>query len=85
MLHRNWIRIGMDGRGACRDNVLGERLWKSIKYEEVYLRAYDSVSATKADIARYVSFCNTRRPHASLDRQTPDAVYFKASSLAAAA
>ena len=85
LLQRHQIRISMDGRGAWRDNVFIERLWKSIKYEEVYLHAYDSVSAAKAGIARYVSFYNTRRPHASLDRQTPDTVYFNPSSLAAAA
>ena len=85
LLMRHQIRISMDGRGAWRDNVFVERLWKSIKYEEVYLHAYESVSAAKAGIARYVTFYNTRRPHASLDRQTPDTVYFNSSSLAAAA
>ena len=85
LLMRHQIRISMDGRGAWRDNVFVERLWKSIKYEEVYLHAYDSVSEAKAGIARYIQFYNTRRPHASLDRQTPDTVYFNSSSLAAAA
>jgi putative transposase len=85
LLHRHRIRISMDGRGAWRDNVFVERLWKSIKYEEVYLHAYESVSEAKAGIGRYVSFYNTRRPHRSLDRQTPDAVYFKSLPLAAAA
>ena len=75
----------MDGRGAWRDNVFVERLWKSIKYEEVYLHAYECVSAAKAGIARYFAFFNTRRPHTSLDRQTPDAVYFNPLPLAAAA
>jgi putative transposase len=79
------IQISMDGRGAWRDNVFVERLWKSIKYEEVYLHAYESVSAAQAGIARYVVFYNTRRPHSSLDRRTPDAVYFNPWSLAAAA
>lgn len=85
MLKRHEIRISMDGRGAWRDNVFVERLWRSIKYEEVYLHAYDSVSAAKAGIARYATFYNTRRPHSSLDRQTPDHVYFKSLPLAAAA
>jgi putative transposase len=85
VLKRHEIRISMDGRGAWRDNVFVERLWRSIKYEEVYLHAYDSVSAAKAGIARYVTFFNTRRPHSSLDRQTPDHVYFKSLPLAAAA
>ena len=85
VLQHHRIRISMDGRGAWRDNVFVERLWKSIKYEEVYLHAYESVSEAKAGIGRYVSFYNTRRPHRSLDRQTPDGVYFKSLPLAAAA
>jgi putative transposase len=85
VLQQHRIRISMDGRGAWRDNVFVERLWKSIKYEEVYLHAYESVSEAKAGIGRYVSFYNTRRPHRSLDRQTPDTVYFNLLPLAAAA
>jgi putative transposase len=85
LLKSRQIRISMDGRGAWRDNVFVERLWKSIKYEEVYLHAYDSVSAAHAGIARYVAFYNTRRPHSSLDRQTPDTVYFNSWPLAVAA
>ena len=85
LLRRHTIRISMDGRGAWRDNVFVERLWRSIKYEEVYLHAYDSVSAAKTGIARYVAFYNTRRPHTALDRKTPDHVYFKSLPLAAAA
>ena len=85
VLKKKSIQISMDGKGAWRDNVFVERLWKSIKYEEVYLHAYDSVSAAKAGIARYVAFYNTRRPHSSLDRQTPDMVYFNSQPLAAAA
>jgi putative transposase len=84
-LQHHRVRISMDGRGAWRDNVFVERLWKSIKYEEVYLHAYESVSEAKAGIARYVNFYNGRRPHRSLDRRTPDAVYFKSLPLAAAA
>jgi len=85
LLRRHTIRISMDGRGAWRDNVFVERLWRSIKYEEVYLHAYDSVSAAKVGIARYVAFYNTRRPHTALDRETPDHVYFTSLPLAAAA
>jgi putative transposase len=85
VLSRHRIRISMDGRGAWRDNVFVERLWKSIKYEEVYLHAYESVSDAKAGIGRYVTFYNTRRPHRSLDRHTPDAVYCQSRPLAAAA
>jgi putative transposase len=72
------IAISMDGRGSWRDNVFVERLWRSIKYEEVYLRAYDTVSDARASIGRYLAFYNGRRPHSSLDRQTPDAAYFNA-------
>jgi putative transposase len=76
LLKDNAIAISMDGKGCWRDNVFVERLWKSIKYEEVYLHAYDSVSAAKAGIGRYLSFYNERRPHRSLDGATPDSVYF---------
>jgi putative transposase len=61
-----------DGECAWRDNVFVERLWKSVKYEEVYLRAYASVSDARASIGRYLDFYNTRRPHQGLARQTPD-------------
>lgn len=70
------VAISMDGKGAWRDNVFVERLWRSIKYEEVYLHAYDSVGQAKAGIARYINFYNTARPHSSLDKQTPDEFYF---------
>ena len=70
------IKISMDGKGAWRDNVFVERLWRTIKYEEVYLRAYASVSEARASIGRYLGFYNTRRPHSSLDGKTPDQAYF---------
>ena len=70
------IAISMDGRGAWRDNVFVERLWRSVKYEEVYLRAYDTVSDARTSISRYLGFYNSRRPHSSLDRKTPDQAYF---------
>jgi len=70
------ISISMDGKGAWRDNVFVERLWRSVKYEEVYLRAYESVSEARASIGRYLDFYNRRRPHSSLDRKTPDQAYF---------
>ncbi len=70
------IQISMDGKGCWRDNVFVERLWKSIKYEEVYLHAYDSVSHAKASLAKYIGFYNAGRPHSSLDGRTPDDVYF---------
>ncbi|SCX35651.1 putative transposase OrfB [Agrobacterium rosae] len=68
----------MDGKGAWRDNVFVERLWRSIKYEEVYLHAYKTVSEARVGIIRYLSFYNSRRPHSSLDRETPDQAYFNA-------
>ena len=76
LLQKHGIRISMDGKGCWRDNVFIERLWKSVKYEEVYLRAYDSVSEAKASLARYFGFYNTRRPHQALDGKTPDEIYF---------
>lgn len=79
------IRISMDGKGRWRDNVFVERLWKSVKYEEVYLRAYDTVSDARTGLARYFQFHNIRRPHTALDRRTPDAVYFESLPLAQAA
>lgn len=86
VLQANGIAISMDGKGCWRDNVFVERLWKSIKYEEVYLRAYESVSQAKFHLARYIAFYNERRPHSSLDGRTPDHVYFTSlPPLAAAA
>ena len=76
VLDKRAIRISMDGKGAWRDNVFVERLWRSVKYEEVYLHAYDSVSAARAGLARYLEFYNARRPHSSLDGKTPDEFYF---------
>src|SRR3954462_1755130 len=76
VLTRNGIAISMDGKGAWRDNVFVERLWRSVKYEEVHLRAYDTVAEARASIGRYLTFYNGRRPHSSLDRQTPDQAYF---------
>ena len=79
------ITISMDGKGAWRDNVFVERLWRSIKYEEVYLRAYDSVAGARSCIGRYLDFYNTKRPHQSLDGATPDQAYFTTLPLRAAA
>jgi putative transposase len=75
VLHKHEIAISMDGKGAWRDNVFVERLWRSIKYEEVYLKAYNSVSEARASIGQYLTFYNSRRPHSSLDRRTPDQAY----------
>jgi len=71
------IQISMDGRGQWRDNVFVERLWKSIKYEDVYLRGYETVSAVRAGIRHYLEFYNGRRPHRAHGGFTPDMVYFK--------
>jgi putative transposase len=79
------IAISMDGKGAWRDNVFVERLWRTIKYEEVYLRAYETVSEARASIGRYLNFYNRRRPHSSLDRLTPDQAYFNKLPLPVAA
>jgi putative transposase len=76
VLASNGIAISMDGKGAWRDNVFVERLWRSIKYEEVYLRAYDGVGQARSSIGRYLDFYNRRRPHSSLDGATPDQAYF---------
>ncbi|WP_414858479.1 IS3 family transposase [Paraburkholderia tropica] len=70
------VRLSMDGKGAWRDNVFVERVWRSIKYEEVYLRAYESVSHARRSIGDYIELYNRKRPHSSLADQTPDEAYF---------
>jgi putative transposase len=70
------IKISMDGKGAWRDNVFVERLWRSVKHEEVYLRAYDSVREARERLGSYLDWYNRRRPHSSLDGRTPDQAYF---------
>ncbi len=84
ILKREEIAISMDGRGCWRDNVFVERLWRSVKYEEVYLHAYASVPEARAGIGRYFNFYNSGRPHSSLGCRTPDEVYFHQPLLAAA-
>ena len=76
LLVANRIEISMDGKGAWRDNVVVERLWRSVKYEEVYLKAYDSVPEARASLGLYFDFYNNRRPHSSFAGRTPDQVYF---------
>jgi len=85
VLASNGIAISMDGKGAWRDNVFVERLWRSVKYEEVYLRAYETVGEARNSIGRYLDFYNCRRPHSSLDDRTPDQAYFDLPPLRAAA
>jgi putative transposase len=75
-LKENEIRISMDGKGAWRDNVFIERLWRTVKYEHVYLHAYESTTEAKSKIGYYFEFYNQRRPHSKLDRLTPDEFYF---------
>jgi len=69
------ISISMDGKGRWRDNVMIERLWRSLKHEEVYLKAYDTVKQAKQSIAEYLDFYNTIRPHSSLNKATPNEFY----------
>jgi len=79
-LNERKIQISMDGKGCWRDNVFVERIWRSVKYEEVYLRAYASVSEAKTSLARYFDFYNSGRSHSSLARRTPDEAYFQLRS-----
>jgi putative transposase len=75
VLRSRQIQISMDGRGCWRDNVFVERLWRSVKYEEVYLHAYVTVSEVRAGLEHSFTFFNQRRPHTALGGRTPDAVY----------
>jgi putative transposase len=85
LLSGNGIAISMDGKGAWRDNVFVERFWRTVKYEEVYLHAYDSVGEARQSIGRYLAFYNARRPHTALDGRTPDQAYFDPLPLRTAA
>jgi putative transposase len=84
VLHREKIPISMDGKGCWRDNVFVERLWRSVKCEEVYLNAYASVPEARAGIGSYLAFCNAVRPHSALGGRTPDQIYFGQPLLAVA-
>ncbi len=77
VLKDHGIAICMDGKGRWIDNVFVERLWRSVKYEDVYLRAYETPTELRAGLARYFTFYNARRRHSTLDRRTPDAVYYE--------
>ena len=84
VLKEHSIKISMDGKGRWIDNVIVERLWRSVKYEEVYLKAYDTVRHARESLGSYFAFYNTKRRHQSLDCQTPDEVYYpKAVPIAA--
>jgi Integrase core domain len=85
VLINNGISISMDGKGAWRDNVFVERFWRTIKYEQVYLHAYDGVGEARQSIGCYIAFYNTRRPHTALDGRTPDQAYFDPLPLRTAA
>ena len=76
VLIANAVAISMDGKGAWRDNVFVERVWRSVKYEEVYLKAYESVGHARRSIGDYINLYNQRRPHSSLEDRTPDEAYF---------
>jgi len=84
VLKQHDIRISMDGKGRWVDNVFVERLWRSVKYEEVYLRAYDSIGDARDSLGRYFAFYNAKRRHQSLDRPTPDSVYYQGAARMAA-
>lgn len=75
-VHAAGCRMSMDGRGAWRDNVMVERLWRSVKYEHVYLTAYVGVAQAKREIAHYLAWYNSERQHSSLNKQTPDEAYW---------
>ena len=85
VLRHHGIAISMDGKGRWLDNVFVERLWRSVKYEDVYLHAYETPRALRAGLGRYFAFYNARRRHTALDRRTPDAVYFSQITSVAAA
>jgi putative transposase len=85
LLQEAGIQISMDGRGRWLDNVFVERLWRSLKYEEVYLKAYETVAEARRGIGLWFEFYNSQRPHQALDRLTPDEVYAGLTSLPEAA
>ena len=76
-VHAAGCQMSMDGRGAWRDNVMVERLWRSVKYEHVYLTAYDGAAQAKREIAHYLAWYNSKREHSSLNKQTPDEAYWR--------
>ncbi len=76
LLHVAHVQISMDGKGRALDNIFTERLWRTVKYEEVYLKDYASPREARSSIGEYLSFYNTRRLHQALDYQTPEAIYF---------
>lgn len=75
-LQTKGVRVSMDGRGRCLDNIFTERLWRTVKYEDVYLRSYQNLQEAQAGLSEYFNFYNHERPHQSLDYRTPAEVYF---------
>ena len=76
LLQENQIKISMDGKGRCFDNIFSERLWRTVKYEEVYLKSYDTVKEAREQLTKFVYFYNYQRPHQSLNYKTPAQIYF---------
>jgi len=76
ILQKHSIEISMDGKGRWLDNVFIERLWRSVKYEDIYLKGYDSIGAARQGLKTYFDFYNSQRRHQTLDRRTPDEVYW---------
>ena len=74
LLHRN-VKVSMDGRGRCMDNIFTERLWRTVKYENVYLKSYQTIGDANRGLTDYFQFYNTKRPHQSLNNQTPFQIY----------
>ena len=85
VLKAHGIAVSMEGKGCWRDNVFIERFWRNVKYEEVYLRAYECTSGARENLTRYLTFYNRTRPQSALDGQTPDQVYFASTHAAALA
>lgn len=77
MLQAKDVKISMDGRGRCMDNIFTERLWRTVKYENVFLKSYQNLQEAQAGLSEYFDFYNNRRRHQSLDYETPAAVYYK--------
>jgi putative transposase len=84
-IQKRGIKLSMDGKGAWRDNVFVERFWRTVKYERIYKRAYDTVSEARADIAEYIAWYNEQRPHTSLGDRTPKRAYDESLAKQAAA
>jgi len=82
VLESNGIKISMDGRGRCMDNIFIERLWRSVKYEEVYLKSYETLPEARLALKEYFEFYNKERPHQSLDYRTPLEVHFPDNGVA---